>query len=85
MLRAEITLVYQNTSEAETILKAISPDNIQIPSDLTIETTRTGAQVFTTILCKKLGTFLVTIDDLLSCVSIAEKTFSVAKELQKST
>lgn len=83
-LKAKITLSYQNAIEAEAVVKAVSPDNIDIPSGLSIKTTRTGSKVFTIINCeKRIETFLATIDDLLSCVSIAEKAFSVAKEFKR--
>jgi len=79
-LEAKIKLSYRNEREAEAVAKAVSPDNVKVPHGLFIKTIRRGPEVFTTIECKKrLETFMATIDDLLSCVSIAEKAFSVAK------
>jgi hypothetical protein len=79
----QLTLSYKNESEAEAVAKAVSPDNIKVPLGLSVKTLRSGSKVFTTIECKtRLETFIATIDDLLSCVSIAEKAFSVAKEFK---
>jgi len=82
-LEAKITLSYKNEREAEAVAKAVSPDNVKVPLGLFVKTTRRGSKVFTTVECEtKLETFMATIDDLLSCVSIAEKAFSVAKEFK---
>jgi hypothetical protein len=82
-LEAKITLSYKNAREAEAVAKAVSPDNVKVPPGLAVKTTRRGPKVFTAIECEtKLETFMATIDDLLSCVSIAEKAFSVAKEFK---
>jgi len=82
-LEAKIRLSYKNEREAEAVAKAVSPDNVKVPAGLFVKTTRRGPKVFTTIECEtKLETFMATIDDLLSCVSIAEKAFSVAKEFK---
>jgi len=79
-LEAKIKLSYKNEREAKAVEKAVSPDNVEVPTGLSVKTTRRGPKVFTTIECEtKLETFIATIDDLLSCVSIAEKAFSVAK------
>lgn len=82
-MEARIRLSYKNEREAEAVAKAVSPDNVEIPQGLFIKTTRRESEVFTKIECEtKLATFIATIDDLLSCVSIAEKAFSVAKEFE---
>ena len=82
-MEAEITLSYKNEREAEAVAKAVSPDNVQVPPGLFIRTMRKGFKVFTWVRCEtKLQTFMATIDDLLSCISIAEKAFSVAKRLK---
>ena len=80
-LEAKIYLNYKNEKEAETIVKAISPDNMEVSSGLYIKTFQKGSKVLTDIDCKKgLNTLIATIDDLLACVSVAEKTFKVAKK-----
>jgi hypothetical protein len=79
-LEAEITLSYEDEREAEAVAKAVSPDNVEVPPGLFVRTTREGFKVFTRVRCEtRLQTFMATIDDLLSCISIAEKAFSVAK------
>ena len=82
-MEAEIKLSYHNNREAEAVAKAVSPDNVKVPPELSIETTRSGSEVFTKMKCDtKLQTLIATIDDLLCCVSIAEKTFSAAKKFE---
>ncbi|PVX25114.1 MAG: KEOPS complex subunit [Candidatus Bathyarchaeum sp.] len=80
-MEAEIRLTYQNEREAEAVAKAVSPDNLEVPPGLHIETVRKGSDVLTTVECQtRLQTLIATIDDLLACVSVAEKTFNVAKQ-----
>lgn len=80
-MEAEIKLKYQNIREAEAVLKAVSPDNIKVPPGLYIKTERNGSNVHTFISCqKRLKTLISTIDDLLACVSVAEKSFKIAKK-----
>jgi hypothetical protein len=79
-LEAEIRLSYRNEREAEAVAKAVSPDNVEVPPGLHIETLRNGSDVLTKIDCQtRLQTLIATIDDLLACVSVAEKTFNIAK------
>lgn len=81
ILEAEIKLKFKNEKEAESIIKAISPDNIEVPLGLYIKTLQNGSEVLTTVNCKKgLQTLIATLDDLLACVSVAEKTFKVAEK-----
>jgi hypothetical protein len=80
-LEAEIRLIYQNEREAEAVAKAVSPDNLEVPPGLQIETVRNGSDVLTTVECQtRLQTLIATLDDLLACVSVAEKTFNIAKK-----
>lgn len=82
-MEAEITLEYDDAKDAEAVTKAVSPDNFKVPPSLSIETTSMGNKVVTHIKCgRKLPTFIATIDDLLFCVSIAEKTLLTAKKLR---
>ena len=77
-LEAKIILSYRKEKEANAVAKAVSPDNMRAPQGLFIKTKRRGYRVYTTIKCQtKFKTFIATIDDLLRCVSIAEKAFSV--------
>jgi hypothetical protein len=81
-LEAEITLEYDDAKDAEAVTKAVSPDNFKVSPSLPIETTSIGNKAVTYIKCgRKLPTFIATIDDLLFCVSIAEKTLLTVKTL----
>ena len=82
-MEAEIKLSYQNKREAEAVAQAVSPDNVKVPSGLSIKTTKKGSKVFTNVKCEtKLQTFIATIDDLLCCIAIAEKAFLVARKFE---
>jgi hypothetical protein len=74
-LEATITLEYGDSKTAEAIANAVSPDNFKAPTGLSIKTVKKGNDVLTEIETEgKLTTFIATIDDLLFCVSTAEKT-----------
>jgi len=80
-LEAEILLSYENKRQAQAVAKAISPDNVEVPSGLYVKTVRNESEVLTTVECQtRLATLIATIDDLLACVSVAEKTFNVVKK-----
>ena len=80
-MEATITLQYENETEAEAVANAVLPDNSKLPQGLLVETRVDGSRVLTIIKCEtKLETFIATIDDLFSCVSIAENVLSAAKE-----
>jgi tRNA threonylcarbamoyladenosine modification (KEOPS) complex Pcc1 subunit len=79
-LKAEISLTYKSVREAKAVANAISPDNVKVPPGLSVKTIRRENKVLTQIECKtRLQTFIATIDDLLACVSVAEKTFTAIK------
>jgi len=84
-MEAEIHIAYDNWREAKTVSEAVSPDNVKTPKDISIETKIEDNHVTTAIRYegKNLRTLMSTIDDLLSCVSVAEKTFSAVKKLEK--
>jgi hypothetical protein len=80
-LEATITLEYGDAKTADAVANAVSPDNFKTPMGLSIKTTSKGSHVLTEVKAEgKLSTFIATIDDLLFCVSTAEKTLrAVAK------
>jgi hypothetical protein len=80
-LEATITLEYSDSKTADAVANAVSPDNFKTPPGLSIKTASKDSHVLTEIKAEgKLSTFIATIDDLLFCVSTAEKTLrSVAK------
>ncbi|UCE96069.1 MAG: hypothetical protein JSV51_00175 [Candidatus Bathyarchaeota archaeon] len=74
-LKAELILAYNTKREAKAVVKAVSPDNAKIPLCINIETFRSDSHLLASIQCKlSLETFIATLDDLLFCISIAEKT-----------
>jgi len=81
-LEATITLEYGDAKTADAIANAVSPDNFKTPTGLFIKTIREDNQVFTDVKAEaKLATFIATIDDLLFCVSTAEKALrTITKE-----
>jgi hypothetical protein len=81
-LETEIKLVYKDPKEAKAVSEAISPDNIGAPVNLSIHTFWTEKTVTTTVKYDgdNVMTFLSTIDDILSCVSVAEKAFMATKK-----
>ena len=82
-MEAEITLQYEDEKTAKAVANAVSPDNVRTPSDLSIVTTNEGRRVITLIKSRgKLPTFIATIDDLLFCVSVAEKALQATKKLK---
>ena len=80
-LEARISLEYDDEKIAEAIVKAVSPDNVEYGEMLSVKTFKKENKVISLVFCKeKIGTFISTIDDLLRCISVAEKTFKVIKE-----
>lgn len=74
-MEATITLEYGNAEIADAVANAVSPDNFKTPLGLSIKTVSEGSRVLTEVEAEgKLSTFIATIDDLLFCVSTAEKT-----------
>jgi len=77
---AEISFSYTTALEADAIARAVSPDNIRVPKGLSVRTEHQGRKVVTKIRCRtRMLTFISTIDDLLSAVSVAERSISSVK------
>jgi len=82
-IKAKIVLEYENERKAETIAKAVSPDNLVCFEKLSIKTFNEKCKVITLISCDgKIGTFIATVDDLLRCVTVAEKTSSLIENFK---
>jgi tRNA threonylcarbamoyladenosine modification (KEOPS) complex Pcc1 subunit len=80
-LKATITLEYDEEQTAAAIANAVSPDNFEAPAGLVVKTELKGNRVVTDItLDGKTSTFIATIEDLLSCVSTAERILHVVKK-----
>ena len=80
-LEATITLEYDDEAVAEAVAAAVSPDNFKTPADLAVVTARKRNLVTTEIHSEgKMATFIATIDDLLFCVSVAERALKAVRE-----
>jgi len=78
-LEAEIRLDYADLRVAKAVADAVSPDNWKTPAGLMVKTRRRKNTVLTKVVCEgKPGTFVATIDDLLSAVGVAERTVQAA-------
>ena len=83
-MEATITLEYGDQKTAKAIANAVSPDNFKTPTGLTIKTERKNDHVLTEVKTDgKLATFIATVDDLLFCVSTAEKTLRAVTKARR--
>jgi len=83
-LEARITIRYQNAKTAEAVATAVSPDNLKTPEGMTLKTFNTGKAIATQLSFDgEFSTFVATIDDLLSCISTAEKTLQTVDKLKR--
>ena len=74
---AELTLRYFNGETTKAIAEAVSPDNFKAPEGLTLTVLHQNTEIYLRIHCPKgLGSLISTLDDLLSCISAAEKTIN---------
>jgi hypothetical protein len=82
-LEAEIILEYDETSTAEAVARAVSPDNSKTPKGLSVKTVWKSNKVITRIKFDgKLQTFIATLDDLLFCTGTAEKAVQTARKFK---
>lgn len=73
-LQAEVSCEYKNESISQTVASSIRPDNLDAPENVKIKTTESGNRVKSEIEVENgIETMLNTLDDLLSCISTAEK------------
>jgi len=85
-LEARMTFVYKDREEARAVSRAVSPDNVKTPRNLLVETFSKGNCLVAEVEyeASNLMTFLSTIDDLLSAISVAEKTLLAARRLKQA-
>ena len=80
--KAEFSIVYRCGKEARSIVKSVSPDNVKAPFGLIVKARRQGRGVTVKIFCiRGVETLLATIDDLLSCIQVAEGVLRIVEEL----
>ncbi|MEM1550957.1 MAG: KEOPS complex subunit Pcc1 [Candidatus Bathyarchaeia archaeon] len=79
---AEIVLIFDDIKVASVVSSSVSPDNLDCPEGLTVDTQSLDNKVITTVRYhgENIATFLSTIDDLLSCISTAEKAIMSVRE-----
>jgi hypothetical protein len=69
-----IDIQYGDSKTARSIMKAISPDNLDAPEGIKINAKVDGNILKVSITCSRdIGSLLSTVDDLLSCVQAAER------------
>ena len=79
-MKATITLEYDDEKTAEAVARAVSPDNFKTPIGLAVRTVWKNNKVVTEIKAEeKMTTFIATIDDLLSSISVAEKALKAVQ------
>ena len=81
LFEARIKLGYGSVREAEAVVGAVAPDNVPVPCGLLVRSVRRGRSVVAEVVCDLgLLTFLATVDDFLSAVSVAERSVSVVEK-----
>jgi len=81
LFEADVRLLYGSVRVAEAVFRAVCPDNVPVPRGLVVESVRCGRCVVTRVVCEGgLLTFLGTVDDFLSAVSVAERSVSVVEK-----
>lgn len=78
--RVEITIDYGEEKIARAIAEAVSPDNIDAPEDIRVESLARGNHVLATVGGKtSLERVISTVEDLLSCIQAAERAIGALK------
>jgi len=67
-IKCQVSIEFDDVNTAKTILKSIEIDNLQF-----IESQINGKKLETNIHGKSISSLIHTLDDYLSCVSVAEK------------
>jgi hypothetical protein len=74
---ADLKFRYPDEETAKAVAEAISPDNYQAPKSLELSVERIGKEITVKVFCPKgVGSLISTLDDLLSCLSAAEKALN---------
>jgi len=78
--RVTLTIDYKGERIASAIAEAVSPDNLDAPRDIQIESLARGNQVLAAIKGEtSLERVISTVEDLLSCVQAAERAIGAVK------
>ena len=84
MVRARCTIQigFRDPREADSVLEAISPDNLETPETIKIHSQVDGSLLTLRMESEAmLGTLIATLDDLLECIQAAERVLEEAKAL----
>lgn len=74
MHEAELRIRFRDRSKAEAILKALEPDNRTAPEGLTVEGVVSDSTLVVRVRTSLgVGTLLNTLDDLIICLSAADR------------
>lgn len=72
-MKAEISCSYEDESVSGAVASSIQPDNLDSPGGVEVETRKHGREVESRIeVDGEIETLLATMEDLLSCTSVAE-------------
>jgi len=81
-LEVKIVLSYERERKAKAVAEAISSDNTNVSSDLTVKTFRRKTRVILLIRCEKnVEDLIATIDALLMSIQITERFFNQDNKL----
>lgn len=81
--KACIKLRYASEEEARAIYDAVLPDNERLPPGLRMRTSVSGRELIIEVSCSKgLESLWATLDDLLSCIQVAERALNVISRAQ---
>ncbi|MFB0543831.1 MAG: KEOPS complex subunit Pcc1 [Candidatus Bathyarchaeia archaeon] len=82
--RVSIVIRYGDERTARSVAEAVSPDNLDAPQDLRVETLARGGNVFTVIEGRRaIETIVPTVEDLLSCIQAAERAIDSVGSLHR--
>ena len=70
---AVVRIRYGDEASAEAVMRAISPDNLKA-EDISMDAVSHGGVLEVRVICGRgVGSLVATLDDVLSCISAAEK------------
>ncbi len=80
IIKTELYFIYSSIKSAKSIVRSIAPDNLKTPFGLIIKTRRDVRRVEVKIVTiKGVETLLSTLNDLLSCIQIAEEVLNIVE------
>ena len=75
--RAELVLRYRDEGLTRAVAAAVSPDNYQVPAGVSVAMGVDNMELKASVECTRVGSLIATLDDLLSCLSAAEKALGI--------